>query len=64
MCIRDSVKVEAVDIKNFDGALFANEAKDRWMLLYNNGLKSPGRIRFTQAHELGHYILHLSLIHI
>lgn len=52
------VKVEAVDIKNFDGALFANEARSRWMLLYNNELKSPGRIRFTQAHELGHYILH------
>lgn len=52
------VKVESVDIKSFDGALLANEAKDRWMLLYNNGLKSPGRIRFTQAHELGHYILH------
>jgi len=51
-------KVESVDIKGFDGALFANEARNRWMLLYNNGLTSPGRIRFTQAHELGHYILH------
>ncbi|MBP5053745.1 ImmA/IrrE family metallo-endopeptidase [Pseudomonas chlororaphis] len=51
-------KVEPVDIKGFDGALFANEARNRWMLLYNNGLASPGRIRFTQAHELGHYILH------
>jgi len=51
-------KVDSVDIKGFDGALFANEAKSRWMLLYNSGLTSPGRIRFTQAHELGHYILH------
>ncbi|MBX9753724.1 MAG: ImmA/IrrE family metallo-endopeptidase [Pseudomonadaceae bacterium] len=51
-------KVESVDIKGFDGALFANEARNRWMMLYNNGLASPGRIRFTQAHELGHYILH------
>ena len=51
-------KVESVDIKGFDGALFANETHNRWMLLYNNGLASPGRIRFTQAHELGHYILH------
>lgn len=51
-------KVDAVDIKGFDGALFANEARSRWMLLYNNGLESLGRIRFTQAHELGHYILH------
>ncbi len=52
------VKVESIDIKGFDGALFANNVRDRWMLLYNNGLTSPGRIRFTQAHELGHYILH------
>lgn len=51
-------KVEAVDIPGFDGALFANEARSRWMLLYNDGLASPGRIRFTQAHELGHYVLH------
>lgn len=52
------IKVDPVDIKGFDGALFANETRSRWMLLYNNGLASPGRIRFTQAHELGHYILH------
>ena len=52
------VKIEPVDIKGFDGALMANESRSRWMLLYNNGLTSPGRIRFTQAHELGHYILH------
>ncbi|POA27736.1 MULTISPECIES: ImmA/IrrE family metallo-endopeptidase [unclassified Pseudomonas] len=51
-------KVESVDIKGFDGALFANEARSRWMLLYNSSLASSGRIRFTQAHELGHYILH------
>jgi len=28
------------------------------MLLYNAAVRSPGRVRFTQAHELGHYILH------
>lgn len=52
------VKVEAVDIKGFDGALFANEPRNRWMLLFNQRLGSAGRIRFTQAHELGHYVLH------
>jgi hypothetical protein len=30
-------------------------------MLYNSALRSPGRIRFTQAHELAHYILHRSL---
>ena len=51
-------KVEAADIKNFEGALFPDDSKSKWLLLYNNKLKSPGRIRFTQAHELGHYLLH------
>lgn len=51
-------QVEAVNIKGFDGALFANDAKSRWKMLYSTGVESPGRIRFTQAHELGHYVLH------
>jgi len=52
-------KVEAVDIPSFDGALFHNGKRERrWLLAYNEKIESPGRIRFTQAHELGHYILH------
>lgn len=53
--------VEAADIPKFEGALCPNDDKSKWLLLYNNALTSPGRIRFTQAHELGHYILHRSL---
>lgn len=51
-------KVEAAAIKGFDGALFPGEGRKEWLLLYNNAVTSPGRVRFTQAHELGHYILH------
>lgn len=51
-------QVEAADIQRFEGALFANEGRSKWCLLYNSAMKSSGRIRFTQAHELGHYILH------
>jgi len=51
-------EVTAVDIKSFDGALFPDDERKKWMLLYNSAMASPGRIRFTQAHELGHYILH------
>lgn len=51
-------EVKAESIPGFEGALFANEARSKWMLLYNKDLTSTGRIRFTQAHELGHYILH------
>jgi hypothetical protein len=28
------------------------------MIVYNSALTSEGRIRYTQAHELGHYLLH------
>ncbi|WP_122439606.1 ImmA/IrrE family metallo-endopeptidase [Pseudomonas viridiflava] len=51
-------EVTPVDIKSFDGALFPDNERKKWMLLYNSAMASPGRIRFTQAHELGHYILH------
>lgn len=50
--------VEAASIHGFEGALFPSDDRKNWLLLYNNTMRSPGRIRFTQAHELGHYILH------
>lgn len=51
-------QVQAANIKGFDGALFPGEGRKEWLLLYNETVSSPGRVRFTQAHELGHYILH------
>ncbi|CAB3668180.1 ImmA/IrrE family metallo-endopeptidase [Paraburkholderia rhynchosiae] len=51
-------QVEPADIRGFEGALLPDEERRRWLLLYNETVSSPGRIRFTQAHELGHYILH------
>lgn len=51
-------QVQPADIKRFEGALIADDDKKEWLLLYNSKVTSPGRIRFTQAHELGHYILH------
>lgn len=51
-------KVEAANIRRFEGALHPSDDRKRWLLLYNSSIRSPGRIRFTQAHELGHYILH------
>lgn len=52
------VEVMPADIPKFEGALFSNDRRDKWMLTYNDKLTSPGRIRFTMAHELGHYVLH------
>lgn len=51
-------QVQAANIKGFDGALFPSDDRKEWLLLYNEAVSSPGRVRFTQAHELGHYILH------
>ncbi|WP_083251382.1 ImmA/IrrE family metallo-endopeptidase [Acidihalobacter yilgarnensis] len=51
-------EVQAAKIKGFEGALFPGEDRKEWLLLYNEAVTSLGRIRFTQAHELGHYILH------
>ena len=52
------VEVKAVNVATFEGGLFHIEERSGWALLYNNQLGSPGRVRFTQAHELGHYLLH------
>ncbi len=50
-------KVIAADISSFEGGLF--QVQDQgWALLYNRNMTSEGRIRFTQAHELGHYLIH------
>jgi hypothetical protein len=51
-------EVQAAPIKSFEGALFTDDDRKKWLLLYNETLSSKGRVRFTQAHELGHYILH------
>jgi hypothetical protein len=55
------IEIKAAPIPKFEGALFADANKQKWLLLYNDRLRSPGRIRFTQAHELGHYLLHRTL---
>lgn len=44
------------DIGELEGMLLKREKG--WYLLYNDLVQSPGRINFTIAHELGHYLLH------
>lgn len=51
-------EITAAEFKGFEGGLFAGPDKKNWKIVYNKAISSPGRIRFTQAHELGHYILH------
>lgn len=47
------------DLPGFDGALYrAPDGKKGWGIFYNSGISSKGRINFTLAHELGHFLLH------
>jgi hypothetical protein len=43
----------------FEGAMIRiPQTANQWGILYNTAIKSPGRVNFTLAHELGHYLLH------
>lgn len=39
-------QVQAANIKGFDGALFPGDGRKEWVLLYNESVSSPGRVRF------------------
>ena len=54
--------IEPAGVSDFEGALYKSAEKRRWYVLYNPGIGTPGRINFTIAHELGHYLLHRSLL--
>jgi len=51
--------VKGAELPGFDGCLAkAPKEKKGWGIIYNNKMQSKGRIRFTLAHEFGHYLLH------
>lgn len=51
--------VKGADLPGFEGALLrAPQGKKGWGIFFNDGISSKGRINFTLAHELGHYLLH------
>lgn len=57
------VTIQGADLPGLEGALYRVENKSQpnrhqWAILYNNRVSVPGRLRFTLAHELGHYLLH------
>lgn len=59
----EPIVVQGQDIDpEFEGALFnlnaGSQTKGTWAIVYNQSITSSGRIRFTLAHELGHYLLH------
>ncbi len=53
------IGISGDDLPKFDGALFrAPDGRKGWGIIYNNRIRSQGRINFTLAHEFGHYLLH------
>lgn len=53
-------RIVGEDLPGFEGGLYGSveDGHLRWSIIYNSTVQTPGRIRFTLAHELGHYILH------
>ena len=53
--------VEGGDLPGFQGALIRNpNHRNGWGILFNSSVPSRRRIRFTLAHEFGHYLMHRS----
>lgn len=50
--------VHGHNISGVEGMLVKSTSKNEWYVLYDETIATPGRINFTVAHELGHYLLH------
>jgi len=50
--------IRSLAAQGFEGMLVRHPSGKKWLIAYNDGVRSKGRIRFTLAHELGHYLLH------
>lgn len=50
--------VRGESFKSIDGALVRHSNKKEWGILFNTKITHPGRVNFTLAHELGHYMVH------
>lgn len=55
--------VEGMEMSSrFEGMLMPHPSGNgEWGIVYNSAITSKGRINFTLAHELGHYLLHRHL---
>ncbi len=52
------VEVQGHSIEGIEGVLYKSSKADEWFILYDMTVEVPGRVNFTIAHELGHYLLH------
>lgn len=51
-------KVVGGDLPGFEGMLRPHRKRPEWHIVYNDDPRYQGRVRFTIAHEFGHYQLH------
>jgi hypothetical protein len=51
-------KVVGGDLPGFEGMLRPHSKRPEWHIVYNEDPRYRGRVRFTIAHEFGHYQLH------
>ncbi|MFJ7797750.1 ImmA/IrrE family metallo-endopeptidase [Pseudomonas sp. NPDC096950] len=50
--------IKPVPLPTFEGMLVKSPKGDGWIIGVNEDVESEGRVRFTIAHEFGHYMLH------
>jgi len=51
--------IQGDSLPGFEAGLYkAPPGKKGWGIIYNKDIVSPGRINYTLAHELGHYLQH------
>jgi len=53
-------KIVGGDLPGFEGMLRPSMKRPGWHIVYNDDPRYKGRVRFTIAHEFGHYQLHRS----
>ena len=51
-------KIVGGDLPGFEGMLRPHKKRPGWHIVYNDDPRYLGRVRFTIAHEFGHYQLH------
>ncbi len=51
-------KIVGGDLPGFEGMLRPHTKRPEWHIVYNEDPRYRGRVRFTIAHEFGHYQLH------
>ena len=57
-------KIVGADLPGFEGMLRPHSKRPGWHIVYNDDPRYRGRVRFTIAHEFGHYQLHRSPLNV